>query len=150
MTDMASDAFDPRLLAGRHEQGLARFLQPRRRERFVSGLRAGGASREKVLRRLPHFTDLDARYGRPAPSGAGWEDVTLVARAMVDLGAPPTAYVVSELASVDGRFMPLEDALRGVLSQDSGSLVSCVPGALALFEGETPGDRYLLVRDVGG
>lgn len=77
----------------------------------------------------------------------GWDEVDLVADALVELGAPPTVYVVSDLAAVDGRFLPLEDALRGVLSQDSGSLVSCVPGTLALFEGEVPGDRYPLVRD---
>lgn len=133
-------------LAVEHERGLACFLRTNRRERFVQGLQAGGAARDKILRRLPHFEDLDPRYRQPAPEGAGWDEAALVSARLRELGSPSTVYVVSDIKSVDGRFMELNQALQSVLSQDAGSLLSCVPGKLGLYEGETPGDRYALIR----
>lgn len=132
-----------------HERGLALFLVPSRRERFVTGLAAGGRRREKVLDRLPQFFDLDPRFELPAPEGAGWDQVELVARALRGHGAPGTVYVVADLANIDGRFLKLEDALEHVLSQGGGALISCVPGQLALYEGASPGVRSVLLRRPG-
>lgn len=147
MSDWPREVSDVSSLARKHERGLARFLRANRRERFVQGLEAGGASRETILRRLPHFADLDSRYAQSAPEGAGWDEAALVSARLRELGSPSTVYVVSDIKSVDGRFMELNQALQSVLSQDAGSLLSCIPGKLGLYEGETPGDRYALIRE---
>lgn len=130
-----------------HERGLASFLRASRRERFVELLAAGGASRDKITSRLAHFEDIDPRFEHAlADTHHGAVEVGAVARALRGLGSQDEVYVVSELPAVDGRFLPLEAALDLTLSQTAGSLVSCLPGRLALFEGESPGDRVILRR----
>lgn len=59
-------------------------------------------------------------------------------------GAPMECYVISELEGIGGRFMPLTEALAAVVGMGMGSIVSCIPGQLAFYEGEMPKDRYIL------
>jgi hypothetical protein len=39
--------------------------------------------------------------------------------------------------------MPLKEALEEI---SFGALLSCIPGALGYFEGESDGERYILER----
>ena len=63
-------------------------------------------------------------------------------------GAPTECYLISESSDLDGRALPLEEALGEIIGRGMGTLVSCIPGRLAYFEGESPGERYLLERRV--
>jgi hypothetical protein len=53
---------------------------------------------------------------------------------------------VSEDPDIDGKRLPLDEALLLVVGAGNGTLLSCVPGLLAYYEGEGPGDRFLLAR----
>ena len=54
--------------------------------------------------------------------------------------------MLSEDPDIDGRLLDLHDALGSLLFDDFSALVSCIPGRLALFSDEAPGDQWLLRR----
>jgi hypothetical protein len=128
-----------------HEHRLAAFLVSNRRERFQASLN-GPKARAKLRQRMAHFPDLDERYRLAVPpldaeQQRGWILSTLKA-----LGAPRSCYLVSENPGWDGTRVDLDDALAQVLGLGYGTLISCVPGRVAYFEGEEPGDRWVLHR----
>jgi hypothetical protein len=53
-------------------------------------------------------------------------------------------WVISEDAEIDGRESDLESALENVSGTGMGTILSCIPGKLAYFEGED--ERLLLAR----
>jgi hypothetical protein len=61
-------------------------------------------------------------------------------------GAGDTCHVISESPAIDGSRLPLPEALGVVVGFGLGTLLSCVPGKLAYFEGEGPSDRCILAR----
>jgi hypothetical protein len=59
-------------------------------------------------------------------------------------GAPDTCYVISEDDDLDGKEMPLAEALKTIIGRGIGTFLSCVPGRLAYFEDEEC--RWILER----
>jgi len=53
---------------------------------------------------------------------------------------------MSENPEIDGRDLPLRDALSKTVAMDAGTLISCIPGKLAYFEMEGFDGRYILER----
>jgi hypothetical protein len=53
---------------------------------------------------------------------------------------------MSESSEVDGRDLPLKTAIEEVLGYGLGSVISCIPGQLAYYEGEMPSDRFVLKK----
>ena len=45
---------------------------------------------------------------------------------------------------LDGVTKPLSDVIREVFAFVEGTLVCCVPGELAYYEGEAPKNRFIL------
>lgn len=126
-----------------HESGLAMFLAPARRSRFREAL-GSEKSRRKLRGRLAHFRDLDERFAEVVPRDA---DAATVFGLLTSAGAPETCSVFSEDPDLDGRALPLRQALEDVLFSHFAAFVSCLPGRLALFSDEAPGDQWLLRRD---
>src|SRR5262245_62041045 len=132
------------LTSHEHATGLVRaFFQRSRRGRYLALLASGSQGRTKFRRALAHLRDLDDRFVRPIPSGPLEQTVLKVLR---ELGAPETCYVLSERDDLDDRELELEDALDSIIGHGAGALLSCIPGRLAYFEGEGPGDRCVLYR----
>lgn len=69
-----------------------------------------------------------------------------VERILKQNGAPEKCYVISESPNIDGKEMPLREAIEEVLGYGLGSLLSCIPGSLVYYEGEMPNDRYILKK----
>ena len=126
-------------LKAEHEAGLALFLEPSSRGRFRHALTSAGA-RSKFTARLAHFAHLDQRFATKVI------DKSLVAAKLHKLGAPRVCYVMSEDSEIDGRFIPVEDAIRLTVEADAGSLISCLPGLLGSFVGEEPNAAWILRR----
>jgi hypothetical protein len=61
---------------------------------------------------------------------------------MKSKGAGLTCWVISEELAIDGRELDLREALEHVQGGGMGTILSCVPGALAYYEGE---DEVLLL-----
>ncbi len=123
-----------------HEQGLALFLEPVHRARFRESL-GSPKLREKLRSKLYHFAWLDERYAEEIRTGDPEEVATYLRR----LGAPSTCFVVISSEELDGRELPLLDALRQVLGDEDGALVSCVPGRLGVYAGEAPNKETVIL-----
>jgi hypothetical protein len=64
-------------------------------------------------------------------------------------GAPATCALVAEDDALDGRVMPLVEALEAVLHDFCAALISCVPGRLAVFSDEAPNKVTHILRRSG-
>lgn len=127
-----------------HETAFVRaFVVPARRARLAELLR-NPKRRRAALDTLYHFRDLDPRWRvAVAPSD---QHAQAIASLLVRRGAVPLCHVISTDPEIDGREVPLAEALGRLVGFGHGSFVSCVPGRLGYFEGEGPGDRCILAR----
>jgi hypothetical protein len=122
------------------------FVIPPKRGRLV-GFVQNPTRRHKLLDLLPHFRDLDPRFVVDIPPDQ--QGANAIFAALRERGAPPMCRIISTNAALDGREAQLADALTGVVGLGYGTLLSCVRGRLAYFEGEMPKDRCILMRDAG-
>jgi hypothetical protein len=96
-----------------------------------------------INRRFYHMYDLNPQYAsRIDPAG---QSPAAIYDALRSKGAPDDCYVFGG-SDLDQSVVPLADALEAVVGWCDGTFISCVPGKLAYFEGEDPGERYLLRR----
>ena len=112
-----------------------------KRDRLAE-LLASPKRRRKATAGLAHFRDLDPRF--VVRLDAREHSPEAVARALRRRGAGSTCHIISENPELDGKRLSLEFALESVIGHGAGTLLSCVPGALAYFEGEAPKDRCIL------
>lgn len=124
---------------------LSAFIQPERRERYLA-LLTSNRGRRKLREKLAHLRDLDARFAHRIPPAA--QSSAEIGRLLKSRGAPDMCYVVSENAEIDDHELALDEALEIVVGRGLGTLLSCLPGRLAYFEGEEAGERFLLERAV--
>lgn len=129
--------------AAQHEAGLAAFLIPAQARRVQALLESGAKKRKKLLSLFYHKLAF-------APSAQLNLDATC--RSVDDLvallqrrGAPDQCHAMSNDSSLDGRTLGLADAVSRTFGMSMGTFISCIPGQLAYFEGEDPGERYLLI-----
>jgi hypothetical protein len=134
-------------MSTKHEPELIRaFVGRAHRDRYLS-LLANPRKRGIILRRLAHGGDLDPRFIHRVPDAD--QTPERIQRMLVSRDAPERCFVVSENAALDGRELPLGEALRAVVGYRQGTLISCVPGRLAYYEAEESGERYILERPEG-
>jgi hypothetical protein len=121
------------------------FIAPERRARYVTLLQSP-TGRAKLRARLAHLRDLDPRFAlRVAPTAHTASDLAAL---LVARGAPSDCVLLAEDSALDGERMPLLDALAAIVGRGIGAFVSCIPGRLAFYEGEGPGERYILERAI--
>ena len=127
-----------------HESALFNaFVLPSRRDRYTNLLKTA-KGRAKIRASLAHFRDLDPRFAqRLEPSN---QANAAIAQELQRRGAPAESYIISEASELDGQTLPLMAALDAVVGNGIGAFISLVPGRLAYFEGEEPGERYILER----
>lgn len=119
------------------------FLKAKQdRYRFLLG-NPDPRKRNKGLDRLNHCADLNPVYATWLPSNAD------VARLLRQEGSPEEVYVISETESIDGKVLPLEEAICETESGGWGTIISCIPGQLAYYYGEEGETRAILKRKPG-
>ena len=126
------------------EATLRTFVVPAKRDRLVALF--GSSKRRKQARdALNHFADWDARFAQPVDSSA---DVLALLR---KAGAPSECHVMSDSPELDGRDMPLDEAVSECEVYSFASILCCLPGELAFFFDEVaaPRNRVLLRRPRG-
>ena len=122
---------------------VAAFVSPPKQDRYMGFLRSG-KTRKKLLSRLPHFSDFDPRVVcsiRPAQQHAEW-----ILGELLGHGAGHACYAISSSREFDQVEGSLKELLEEVVGFEPGTIISCVPGRLAYFEGEANGDRCILKR----
>ena len=113
-----------------HEEELIKaFFLPTKRERYLEFV-SKPKTRKKLLRELAHFKGLDPRYAKPVHVNPLGLVALLKEKKVANI-----CWVVSENSEIDGRSMPVADALTE-LGRDMGTFLSFVPGKLAYFENE--------------
>jgi hypothetical protein len=120
------------------EATIRAFVTSARRDRLVA-LLANPKRRRKALNSLDHFHDWDPRWVQALASGAH------AVRILRAAGAPDSCHVISGDEGLDGRDMPLADAVAAADAYDFASILSCVPGELALFFDESAAPRPVAV-----
>ncbi len=126
------------------EEALVRsFVVAAKQARWIDFL-AHPKRRGKATATLAHCRDLDRRWVVGLPRDR--QDVDAIERTLRSRGAGDTCHVISESPAIDGSRLPLPEALGVVVGFGLGTLLSCVPGKLAYFEGEGPSDRCILAR----
>lgn len=120
-----------------------RFVSPEKRRRHLSLLETR-KGRKKLTEALDHFDDLDTRYARLVPANA--QTVNQIEALLKRKGASEHCHVTSSNADIDDREMPLSNALQETVGKGFGTIISCIPGKLAYFEGEEQNQRYVLER----
>lgn len=127
-----------------HERGFLAFLAEPTKRRIETLLELGERRRGDVRKLLHHSVRLDPRYcqhltGREAFSAH-------VEAALRKRGAPSSCYVLAANSDLDGRQMPLGDALSAITGMGNGAFVSCIPGRLGFYEYEDIKSSYLLSK----
>jgi len=64
------------------------------------------------------------------------------------MGAGDDCYVISTDSELDGRELPLQNALEEIVGCGFGSYVSCVAGRLGYYESEEARERLSLKPDI--
>jgi hypothetical protein len=124
-----------------HEEAfVSAFIIPEKRGRYAQFLRQP-KRRQEILRRFNHFFDFVPQLATPIQRGSAEEMAAVLRRH----GAGATAHVLGGPDGVDGCELPLVDALDAAIRAPGGTVVSCVPGRLALhLEEFPPGDGNVL------
>lgn len=126
------------------EAFVSAFIAKDRRDRYLGFLNP--KRRNKLLDLLPHGTvgHLAIEFKKAiVPKDQTLEGILSILTAR---GAPASCHVISSDKEIDGRDMPLRDALVATVGQGMGTIICCVPGRLAYFEGEDMGARFLLEK----
>ena len=127
-----------------HERGFLTFLADPTKRRMGMLLELGKKRRRDVQELLDHSVRLDPRFsqkvtGSDALSGP-------IAATLRKSGAPLACYILSANSDLDGRDMPLDEALEVIIGGGQGTFVSCTPGRLGFYKYEGNNSSYLLSR----
>jgi hypothetical protein len=123
------------------EQTIRSFISRQKRERyliFVSDLK----TRKKFTHALAHFRDIDPACKRLIPPSR--QNPKDIARILAAKGAGALCYLIAEHPELDGRELPLMDALEETVGRGVGTILSCIPGRLAFME--TEDERFILEK----
>lgn len=117
------------------------FVVKAKRDRYIESL-SSPRKRTDFVRKLAHFKDIDPRYKVPIPSSKrGPAGITDILRSK---GAGSHCWAISENPEIDGKELPILDALKRTVGYGMGTILSCSPGRLAFFESED--ERCILER----
>lgn len=120
------------------------FVVRGRQERYLY-LLENSKRRKKFTDELGHFRWFDPRFASPVPWkvdpalslwGKHLQGISNISKLLRSKGAGDTCWVISQRSCIDGQEMELDAAVEAVNSNGSGSILCCVPGKLAYFNGE--------------
>jgi hypothetical protein len=100
--------------------------------------------RMKLLDKLYHFDDFDPTC--IVELSAACNSANGLIAELRRRGATDEVYVMSVAEELDGVSGPIEDVIQEVFESVEGTIVSCLPGTLAYYEGEAPNNRFILHR----
>lgn len=122
------------------EKTVLAFVVKEKQQRYIQML-GNPQKRNKILDRLNHWRDVDPRFFKQVPNST---DIPSLLR---QLGSPEGVYIISDVKSLDGRTLPLDQATKKIDEAGLGSIISCIPGKLACHFGEAGEGRAILMRD---
>lgn len=127
-----------------HERGFLPFLAEPTRTRMETLLGLGQKRRIDVRSLLHQSVRLDPRFAQHLTGSDAFSGP--VEAMLQKRGAPSTCYVLAANSELDGREMPLSEALDAIIGMGDGAFVSCIPGRLGFYEYAGMKSSYLLSR----
>lgn len=115
------------------------FFEKGRSERFAE-MGDKEKPRAKWTDKLNHAPGLKPEHASWLPSNAD------IVTQLKQKGAPETCSIISNSSRLDGKSMPLEEAVEEVKRDGWGSVLICIPGKLGYYYGESGERRALLTR----
>jgi hypothetical protein len=119
------------------------FIIPRKRERYLE-LLGKEKTRDKILDEFRIHWDLVEEFMALVPPNQQFPEN--VYKILKSKGAPEMCYIISNDWDIDGKELPLTEALEKIVKHGSGTFVSCVAGKLGYFESDEATDRYILEK----
>lgn len=117
---------------------IAAFVIPDKRSRYANFL-PNPKRRGEILNRFNHFFDFIPERATQIPRASSSE----LAGVLRARGASRLGYVIG--GGPDGCELPLEEAIESSLASGWGTVISCIPGRLALYLQEfPPGNAFIL------
>jgi hypothetical protein len=127
----------------RHEyQTIRSFITRQKRTRYLE-LVSNPATRTKFTHALAHFRDVDQRCKFLIPPSK--QNPKEIQRILAAKGAFGFCYVITEHPELDGKELPLAEALETIVGRGIGAILSCIPGRLAFME--TEDERFILEKE---
>lgn len=123
------------------EQVIRAFFLRERQHRYIEFI-SSPKHRGKFFKEMAHFTGLDERYKRAIPSTI--KGTEAIAKLLLEMGSGPVCWAISDQKEIDGKRLPILEALDAIFCRTFCTLLSCRPGRLAYFENED--GRWLLRR----
>lgn len=125
------------------EATLRTFVVPAKRERLL-GLLGSRKRRKQALDSLNHFAGWEPRCIQSLSSSAD------MVRVLRQAGSPDECHLISDDPELDGRDLPLADAVAAAETCDFATVLCCLPGEIACFFDEVAAPRIrLLLRRAG-
>lgn len=127
-----------------HEDAFIRaFIIADKQERYVE-LLASPKRRHGFLDRLNHHLDYDPAFATSIPPAQ--QTASGIERLLRQRGATDMCHTISCHEAWDARELRLRDALDLIVGFSMGTILCCIPGKLAYYEGEDRSSRYILSR----
>jgi hypothetical protein len=120
---------------------IAAFVKRSKRDRYREIL-SNPRLRHKFTNQLTHCADFDPKYRLPFPSSKLFVDN--IALELQKRRSPEIVFAISEDPALDQKELLLVEALKQIVGRGMGTVLSCIPGRLALVE--TEDERFILER----
>jgi len=117
------------------------FLVAEQQQRFCALLKSK-KGRKKIRDSLSHSIKFKPQTIRQIPTDKQAADDIL--KLLIKNQSPTTCYLISEHTSFDEKEMDLNKALRVIVGSGIATIISCIPGKLAYYEGEGFSNRFIL------
>jgi len=127
-----------------HERGFLAFLAEPTEGRLETLFELAEKRRRDVQRLLHQRVRLDSRFAQHLTGNDGFSGA--VETMLHKRGAPSSCYVLAANSDLDGREMPLGEALDAIIGMGDGAFVSCIPGRLGFYEYADIRSSYFLSR----
>jgi hypothetical protein len=126
-----------------HERAFVHaFIEPSKIERYLHHL-TSKKYRRRILDRLNHKQDFRHGVEIPIPAKTSADDVVTELR---QRGAGDHCYVIADSSHKDGQELELTEAIDFMCNHHFAVIISCVPGKLACYKPESPGEPVLLAK----
>ena len=127
-----------------HEEAfVTAFIAKQKQDRYKE-LLSNPKRRSKLLDKMNHGLDFNLSLAEVIPSAG--REAQHVVRLLRERGALAVCHVIADDTTLDRQDLSLIDAIERATASHFAAVVSCVPGKLAFYKEEDPGEWYVLER----
>lgn len=119
------------------------FLTSEKRARFIQHL-ADPKRRKEILTKLDGDLPTMPGFATEVPGHLDFPDE--LEKLLTAKGAGATCHVIADGLKIDGKELPLRDALRAICMHERGAILCCIPERLAYYKPASPAFGIILEK----